>query len=112
VGVPPALRAFVLELFEGLGGVTARPMMGGLAIYREGRVFAIVGPEDRIYLKAVGPLADALAAEGSEQFVYEKASGKLARMGYWTLPDVALDDPDEACAWARRALSAADPRFS
>lgn len=112
MAVAPALRAFVLELFEGLGDVTARPMMGGLAIYREGRIFAIVGPEDRIYLKAIGALADALAAEGSEQFVYEKAPGKLARMGYWTLPDAALDDPEEACAWARRALAAADPGFS
>ncbi len=112
MAVAPAQRAFVLELFAGLGGVTARPLMGGLAIYREGRIFAIVGPGERLYLKAAGPLAAALAAEGSEQFVYEKASGKPARMGYGTVPDGALDDPDEACAWACRALDAADPGFS
>ncbi len=112
MAVAPAPRAFVLELFDGLGGMTARPMMGGLAIYREGRIFAIVGPEDRLYLKAAGPLAEALAAEGSAQFLYERSSGKPARMGYWTLPDSALDDPEEACAWARRALAAADPGFS
>ena len=25
-------------------------------------------------------------------------------MGYWALPDSALDDAAEACGWARRAL--------
>ena len=28
-------------------------------------------------------------------------------MGYWTLPEMALDDPDEAVAWARRSLAVA-----
>jgi DNA transformation protein len=105
VAVSAATRAFALELFEGLGGVTARAMMGGLALYRDGRVFAIVGPEDRLYLRAVGPLAEDLAAEGAAQFVYLRA-GRPARMGYWSLPDAALDDPEAACAWARRALDA------
>ena len=28
-------------------------------------------------------------------------------MGYWTLPESALDDPDEALSWARRSLEVA-----
>jgi DNA transformation protein len=28
-------------------------------------------------------------------------------MGYWSLPDAALDDPDEAVRWAKLALEAA-----
>ena len=59
MAVSSGTRAFVLELFADLGAVTARAMMGGLAIYSAGRIFAIVGPEDRIYLKAAGPLAEA-----------------------------------------------------
>jgi DNA transformation protein len=110
VAVSAATRAYVVELFEGLGGVTARAMMGGLAVYRDGRIFAIVGPEDRIYLKATGAFAEALAAEGSEQFAYER-KGQVARMGYWSLPEAAADDPEGACDWARRALAAADPGF-
>ena len=105
MAVSSGTRAFVLELFADLGAVTARAMMGGLAIYSAGRIFAIVGPEDRIYLKAAGPLAEALAEEGSEQFAYDRA-GKSTRMGYWTLPDAAIDDPEAACDWARRALAA------
>jgi DNA transformation protein len=111
VAVSSEARAFVLELFGELGGVTARPMMGGVAVYADGRIFAIVGPEDRIFLKAAGPLAAAMAAEGSAQFVYDRA-GRASRMGYWTLPDAALDDPAVACAWARRSLDAAARGFT
>jgi DNA transformation protein len=105
LAVSAATRAFVLELFEDLGGVTARAMMGGLAVYRDGRIFAIVGSGDRVYLKAAGAFAEALAAEGAEQFSYARPGGSVARMGYWSLPEAALDDAEAACAWARRALA-------
>jgi DNA transformation protein len=106
VAVSSATRAFVLELFEDLGGVTLRAMMGCLMLYRDGQVFALVS-DDRIYLKAAGPFAGSLAAEGAEQFLYTRKDGVTARMGYWSLPDPALDDPEAACDWARRALAAA-----
>ena len=107
MAVSAATRAFALELFDGLGRLSARPMMGGLTLYADGRVFAIVTGEERIYLKAAGRLAEALAAEGAEQFAYTRKDGVTARMGYWSLPDAALDDPEAACDWARRALAAA-----
>ena len=96
--------AFVRDLFSALPAITTRKMFGGLSIYSEGQIFAIIGPEDVIYIKAKGPLAEALAAEGSFQFVFE-GKEKTASMGYWSLPDTAVDDPEEACAWARRALA-------
>ena len=83
-------------------------MMGGLTLYCDGQVFAIVTGEERIYLKAAGGLAEALAAEGAEQFAYTRKDGVTARMGYWSLPDAALDDPEAACDWARRVLAAAE----
>jgi DNA transformation protein len=107
LAVSPATRAFVLELFDGLGGVSLRAMMGGLAVYRDGRIFALVTSDDRVWLKAAGDFARRLAEEGSEQFSYARRGGVTARMGYWSLPDAALDDPEAACDWARRALDAA-----
>jgi DNA transformation protein len=107
VAVSAATRAFVLALFEDLGGVSARAMMGGLALYRDGRIFAIVDGDERIYLKAAGPFAAALAAEGCEQFAYARRDGAAVRMGYWSLPDRALDDPVAACDYARHALAGA-----
>lgn len=95
--------AFVRDLFRAIPGVTTRKMFGGLGIYSEGTIFALIGPGDAIMVKARGALADDLAAEGSEQFrTYE---GKTVNMPYWTLPESALDDPDEAADWACRSLA-------
>ena len=104
MAVSPETRAFVLELFDALLDVTTRAMMGGLAVYSRGQVFCLVTSDERIYLKARGPLAEALAAEGSERFAYARANGRVDAMNYWTLPEPALDDPDLASGWARRAL--------
>ena len=59
--------AFVHELFDGVGGLSHRKMMGGLTIYADGRIFAILDSESTPYLKAKGPLADELAATGAHE---------------------------------------------
>ena len=93
--------AFVKELLEGLGPLTHRKMMGGATFYCDGQVFAILSSNGEMFLKAKGAFADAMEAEGSRIFGMD---GKT--MGYWTMPEAALDDPDLACNWARRALAA------
>ena len=94
--------AFVHELFDGLGAITHRKMMGGLSIYCDGQIFAILSSGGRLYLKAAGAFAAEMAAEGAVRFEMEDGRG----MNYWTLPEAALDDPDVACDWGRRALAA------
>lgn len=93
--------AFVHELFCPLGTISTRKMMGGLAIYQDGVIFASLDRDGTIFLKAKGDFANALAAEGSQQFQTQRGP-----MGYWTLPENALDDPDLACDWGKRALAA------
>lgn len=102
MSVSDAEIARVHELFEGLGGLSHRKMMGGASFYTDGQIFAILSSDGQVFLKAKGAFADTLAAEGCEKF--EMADGRS--MGYWTLPDAALDDPDLACDWARRAIDA------
>lgn len=97
--------AFVRDLFRDLPGITTRKMFGGLSIYSDGTIFAIIGPEEALLLKAKGQLAQDLADEGSTQWVYDEKPGKSSTMPYWTFPDAALDDPEEACLWARRSLA-------
>ena len=91
---------FALELFESLGSLTTRKMMGGLCLYLDGQIFGILDSEGTIFLKAKGTFAGKMSAEGSRQFGPEDGG----RMGYWTLPEAALDDPEEATNWARMAL--------
>ncbi|MGR3492654.1 MAG: TfoX/Sxy family protein [Shimia sp.] len=94
------------ELFSALPNLRHRKMMGGLSIYSDDQIFAILSSDGRYFLKAEGTLADELAALGSEKFAMERKDGRVGTMGYWTLPDDALDDPELASAWGRKALDA------
>ncbi len=92
------------ELFAGLGSISIRRLFGGAGIYCGGKIFALIYEGD-IYLKAGEEFGSALKAEGSIQFEwYSEKRGKLMHMGYWRLPDRALDSGDEAVALARQAL--------
>ncbi|MBT8410040.1 MAG: TfoX/Sxy family protein [Alphaproteobacteria bacterium] len=102
-------KAFALELFGPLGEVTSRPMMGGLCLYASGAIFGILDSSGGIYLRAKGDFSEKLMAAGSRQFSYTSPkTGKTGRMGYWTLPDAALDDAEKACDWARQSLNASE----
>ena len=101
-----ALLALARDLFAPLGEITHRPMMGGFVLYADGHLFATVHGDTRLYLRAKGALAERLAAAGAEQLTWVRPSdGKVSRMGYWSLPEAALDDPEAACGWAREALA-------
>lgn len=96
--------AFARDLFSGLGDITTRRMMGGLCLYHEGTIFAILHPEGGIYLKGAGAFVDRLEEMGCTRWTYTRKTGQSAAMPYWTLPGAALDDPEEAVALARDAL--------
>jgi DNA transformation protein and related proteins len=105
VAVSDAQIGFVNDLFADLGDISTRKMMGGLCIYANGQIFALIGDQARLYIKAKGALAQEFATAGSEIFSYDKKNGKTGSMGYWTLPEAALDDPELACDWARKSLN-------
>ncbi len=97
--------AFAKELFSGLGDISSRKMMGGLSIYCDGTIFSIVNSDGSIWLKGAGEFQKTLEDEGLERWSYTKDTGKTVSMPYWSLPGEALDDPQLACDWARRALA-------
>lgn len=103
-------HAFVAELFAGLGTVTVKRMFGGAGAYADGVMFALIA-DDVIHIKVDEALKADLAEEGCGPFVWAPQNGpragELVEMGYWRLPDAALDDPDEAARWGRRALDVA-----
>lgn len=109
--IDPGLRDFVEELFGQMGHVTLRHFFGGAGVYQEGTMFAMI-TDGTIYLKVDATLKADLAVEGSGPFLWTPRSGPKAgqtlELGYWRLPETALDDPDEAAQWGRPALSAAE----
>jgi DNA transformation protein len=100
---------FVIELFEGLGPVRIRRMFGGAGVYAGDVMFGLIDDET-LYLKTDDALKAELAAEGSVGWVYSRAPGKWEETSYWRLPETALDDPEEAVAWARKSLAVAEAK--
>jgi DNA transformation protein and related proteins len=98
--------AGIRDLFEGLGPVSIRRMFGGKGIYHQGIIVALEVDGD-ILLKADGMSAPDFVAAGCSQWCYEGGPRRKAvAMPYWSIPEVALDDPDEMARWARKAFEA------
>jgi DNA transformation protein and related proteins len=101
---------YVKELFAGLGPVQIKRMFGGAGGYADGVMFLLLG-NDTIHLKVDDALKVELREAGSGPFVWTPQSGprvgESIDLGYWRLPDSALDDPDEAVIWGRKALAVA-----
>jgi DNA transformation protein and related proteins len=97
--------ADIEDLFSGLGPVSIRRMFGGKGIYHHGVIFALE-LRGEMMLKADAESAAAFEAAGARQWTYPGKTGKPVLMPYWTIPDAALDDPDEMTRWARMAYEA------
>ena len=102
----PAFGDWVREHLAGLGPIEIKPMFGGASVYADGLIFALLD-DGVIWMKADDGNQPALEAAGARQISYTAKGGKVMLMPYWSLPDSAVDDPDEAVAWARSSLEAA-----
>jgi len=105
-----AALAFAVDLFSDMGRVEARRMFGGAGLYAGGVMFGLVD-DDVIFLKVDETLRADLAAAGAHPWIYTERKGPRAGIpqetSYWSLPEPALDDPQEACAWGLRSLAVA-----
>lgn len=94
------------DLFAGLGPVSIRRLFGGKGIYHQGVIIA-VEIRGELRLKADAETAPAFKAAGCSQWTYTGSRhGKEVSMPYWSVPDSAVDDPDEMARWARLAYEA------
>lgn len=99
----PDFLEFTCEIFAGLGPIRTNRMFGGSGLYIDDAMFAMV-IGDTLFMKADAPLAALYRAAGSEPFQYDTKTGARTINGLMSLPESALDDPEEALAWARKSL--------
>jgi DNA transformation protein and related proteins len=101
---------FVKELFARLGPVQIKRMFGGAGGYADSVMFLLIA-DDTIHIKTDDALKAELREVGSGPFEWTPKNGPRAGeridLGYWRLPESALDDPDEAVVWGRKALAVA-----
>lgn len=93
------------DLFAPLGRVSARGMFGGHGLYLDGVIFGIV-IDDRVCLKVDAQTEPAFRAAGCAPFVY-RGQQRPITMSYWSVPDEAMESPQDMLPWARLALAAA-----
>ncbi len=102
-----AFGEWVREHFAALGPLEIKRMFGGAGVYAGGGpIFALLD-DGEVWLKGDETNIPALEAAGSRQFTYAGKDGEVMNLGYWSLPDSATDDADEAVVWARGAIDVA-----
>jgi DNA transformation protein len=106
VAYDPDFGEWVREHFAALGPLEIKRMFGGAGVYAHGLIFALLD-DGVVWLKADEINAPLLEAAGARQFTYPAKDGTTMAMAYWSLPESALDDPDEAVDWARQSIDAA-----
>lgn len=93
------------ELLSPLGSIRTRSMFGGHGLYCDDYFIAIVA-EDELYLKTDDVSRPIFDRAGCRPFVFE-SNGKRAEMKYCSVPDEALESPQQMRPWAELALQAA-----
>jgi len=104
MAVSASFRAYLLEQLGAVRPVTARPMFGGLAIFADGRTFALVADEV-LYFKVDASNRPDFEASGRGPFL---PFGDPAKpMQYYELPEEVLEDPDMLAVWMAKAIAVA-----
>ena len=93
------------ELLAPLGTVRSRRMFGGHGFYVDDLFVALIA-FGRLYLKSDERSRGRFEAAGCQPFVYD-GKGKPVTMGYFTVPDEAMESSHAMGPWARLAIAAA-----
>ncbi len=97
--------AHLHDLAIGFGLLRARRMFGGHGVYHDGLMIALV-EEGALYLKADAQTCERFAAAGGAPFVYTRQR-KPVTLSFWSVPEAALDSPQDLRPWLRLAYEAA-----
>jgi DNA transformation protein len=96
-----SFREFLVDLFDPIDGVSFRRMFGGLGIFREGLMFALVA-QDILYFKTDDKTRAGFEVEECGPFVYQAKDGPRST-SYWRAPERLFDEPEEFRGWAMTA---------
>ncbi len=94
------------ELFAEFGPVSIRRMFGGMGVFTDGLMIALVS-RGVIYLKADAETIPVFEQEGQAPFSYATKNGEHTLTSCWRMPDRLYDDAEELARWARDAHAVA-----
>ena len=105
--VGPEFVAYLQDLFGTLGRVRVKPMFGGAGVYLGELMIGFLDRDETLYLRTDDQNREAFVAAGSAPFRYPLKSGEEIEIGYWRMPEEALESSELATDWGRLALDAA-----
>ena len=98
----PFVEYILYDVFNERDNVTARFMMGGYIIYKDGKVIGLA-EEDEFYLKGNKDTEKWFLDHGSEKFAYEKkgknGKKKIQEMNFFLVPEEVLEDRERFKEW-------------
>lgn len=102
---------YVLDLLAPLGPITTRRMFGSVGLYLDGRMFAIVSGEDRLYVKSDNQTQGQFDEADCPALTYTttKSNGesKTVALSFRAPPESVLDDRQQILDWAQLGVEAA-----
>jgi DNA transformation protein len=107
VKTSPEFVAYLQDLFGALGPVRVKSMFGGAGVYLGEHMIGFLDRDETLYLRADGETKARFEEAGSHPFAYPLKDGSEMEIGYWRIPEEALEAPDDALTWGRLALDAA-----
>ena len=103
----PFLEYVLYDVFSERDNVTARAMMGGYILYKDGKVIGLA-EDDKLYLKGNKENEKWFLDHGSEKFAYEKkgkdGKKKIQEMNFFLVPEEVLEDREEFRKWVEMTL--------
>jgi DNA transformation protein len=103
MSVSESYRDFVLEQLGRVTPVTGKSMFGGVGIYAQGLLFALIA-EVRLYFKVNDTTRPDFERLGMEPF---RPYGEDSAMGYHEVPADLVEDATQLAAWMRKAIDVA-----
>ena len=101
--VSESYRDFVLEQLGRVTPVTGKSMFGGVGIYAQGLIFALIA-EDRLHFKVDNTTRPDFERLGMEPF---RPYGEDSAMGYYEVPADVVEDSMQLAAWMKKAIEVA-----
>jgi DNA transformation protein len=103
--VKSSLASYVAEQLAPLGRISSRAIFGGIGVFIDDRLLAIV-MGDKLYLHTDKSNLDEYVARGMQQFKPYPNAFDLTT-DHHEVPREVIDDPEQLKLWGARALNAA-----
>jgi|GEM_PF-177665 len=99
------LIAHLQDVASDFGALGARRMFGGYGIYHDGVMIGLISDEV-LYLKVDDQTRERFRAADSGPFMYTRR-GETVPTSYWSVPEAAMDSPQDMKPWLVLAYEAA-----